>query len=291
MKSRIVTARSCLGMKIILTFFFLIIIYLCSQLVKSSKLERNSIKLSYLQLLREKRAVNEKKLAPYNSIVGIASSNAAAYSNGNDSYISYEDSYLYGIYMGIKWQCVEYARRWTFLRKSSIFESVNGANDIWNQIKYIERVIDKEKFPLKKYSNGCPIRPINESYLIYPIQKDMPYGHVAVIVDVLQNSIRIAEQNFYFNYWTKNYSREIPYQFINGLYYIQDIYDIYGWMQIDDQQQLKSLDNLTIEKIQMRNEKILDVTSSSQLTSRIYYFLVFSVLFISQFKFDEYIFL
>jgi hypothetical protein len=44
--------------------------------------------------------------------------------------------------MGLKWQCVEYARRWTFLRKSSTFESVEGANDMWNQLKYIEKVDD-----------------------------------------------------------------------------------------------------------------------------------------------------
>ncbi|CAF3931766.1 unnamed protein product, partial [Rotaria sp. Silwood1] len=142
-----------------------------SELTKSSQSKGFSIKLSYSQLLKERQSSNDKKLAPYNSILGVASSNVAAYSNGNDSYISYEDSYLYGIYMGIKWQCVEYARRWTFLRKSSVFERVIGANDIWNQIYYIEKVLDKEKIPLKKHSNGSPNRPINESYLIYPIQK------------------------------------------------------------------------------------------------------------------------
>ncbi|CAF4984547.1 unnamed protein product [Rotaria sp. Silwood1] len=227
-----------------------------SELTKSSQSKGFSIKLSYSQLLKERQSSNDKKLAPYNSILGVASSNVAAYSNGNDSYISYEDSYLYGIYMGIKWQCVEYARRWTFLRKSSVFERVIGANDIWNQIYYIEKVLDKEKIPLKKHSNGSPNRPINESYLIYPIQKDMAYGYFATSVDVLKHSIRIAEQNFYFNYWKMNYSREIPYRFINNLYYIEDIYDVYGWIEIHDHKQLKPLDKLTIQTIKMKNEKI-----------------------------------
>ncbi|CAF4665954.1 unnamed protein product, partial [Rotaria sp. Silwood2] len=161
------------------------IIYQCYNLVKSSKSEQSSIELSYLQLIRERRSLSEKEIAPYNVIVGVASLNVAAYSNGNDKYISNEDNYLYEIYMGMKWQCVEYARRWTLLRKSSIFESVNSADDMWNQLKYIERIIDKEKFSLKKHSNGSPNLPINESYLIYPIQKDMPYGHVAIIFEVL----------------------------------------------------------------------------------------------------------
>lgn len=173
--------------------------------------------------------------------------------------------------MGLKWQCVEYARRWTFLRKSSIFSNVQGANDMWNQLKYIERVTDNVKFSLKQHKNGSPNRPINESYLIYPIQKDMPYGHVAIIVDVLTNSIRIAEQNFYFYPWKFNYAREIPLIYENNLYYIQDEYQVYGWMEIYDNKQLKSLDYLTIEKIKIKYEKI---SSSSKINIHIYYYFI-----------------
>ncbi|CAF1298212.1 unnamed protein product [Rotaria sordida] len=50
-------------------------------------------------------------LAPYGALVGIASTNVSAYSNENDTIISNESNYLYGIYMGMKWRSVEYARR------------------------------------------------------------------------------------------------------------------------------------------------------------------------------------
>ncbi|CAF3917579.1 unnamed protein product [Rotaria sordida] len=258
-------------MKLVFTVCLLTVIYQSSHLAKSSKSEGKSIKFSYLQILREKRLVNEKRIARYNDIVGVSSSNVIGYSNGNDSFISNEDNYLYGIYMGIKWQCVEYARRWTFLRKSSIFESVNGANDMWNQLKYIENVVEKKKYPLKKHSNGHRNRPINESYLIYPIQKDMPYGHVAIIVDVLTNSIRVAEQNFYFHYWKGNYSREIPILFKNGLYYIEDKYQVYGWIEINDNKQLKPLDKLTIETIEKKNKFFLNSASYYQKSNFIFF--------------------
>lgn len=227
--------------------------------------------------------MNEDKLAPYNSIVGIASSNVIAYSNGNDSYYSNENSYLYGVYMGLKWQCVEYARRWTFLRKSSIFESVEGANDMWTQLTHVQRYLDEKNFPLKKHANGNQNPPTNESYLIYPIQRDMPFGHVAVIVDVLPNAIRIAEQNFYFNYWPKNYSREIPYRYKNGLYYIEDEYEVYGWIEIDDQQELQPLEASTVESIRAKLELTIDLPSSSPSSIRTYYYLLsfFLVLFFS----------
>ncbi|CAF1188433.1 unnamed protein product [Rotaria sp. Silwood1] len=232
-------------MKLVFSIIIFIIFYQCSYKVESKE-------LSYLQLLVERQGSSEKNLAPYNSILGVASSNVIAYSNGNDDYFSNENSYLYGIYMGIKWQCVEYARRWTFLRKSSIFENIKDANNMWSQLEYIERVIDKESFPLKKHPNGSPKRPTNESYLIYPRQKYIPYGHVSIIVEVLRNSIRVAEENFYFTYWKHNYAREIPLVYENGLYYIKDQYTIYGWMEIDDKKQLKPLDRSTIEKIRMK---------------------------------------
>ena len=235
----------------------------------------------------ERRSVEKKKHAAYNNVLGVASSNVRAYSNGNDTFYSGEDSYLHGIYMGLKWQCVEYARRWTFIRKGAVFPSVVGANDMWSQLQYVERVTDKQQFPLKPHPNGSRNPPINGSYLIYPIQNDMPYGHVAVIVDVLPNAIRIAEQNFYFHYWTHHYAREIPVTFENGLYHIKDRYQVYGWMEIDDQQQLKPLDHLTIKKIEMKTERILDSSSLSffHANIHIYYFLLFAVLFFSHFLF------
>jgi hypothetical protein len=158
---------------------------------------------------------------------------------------------------------------------------------MWNQLKYVERVADQQTFPLKQHPNGSPNPPIKDSYLIYPIQKDMPFGHVAVIVRVLPNAIRIAEQNFYFYYWPHHYARQIPVVLRNGLYYIKDEYEVYGWMEIDDNKQLKPLDESTATKIQMIQERILDSSSFSFFHTHIhiYYCFLFVVLFISHFMF------
>ncbi|CAF1014722.1 unnamed protein product [Adineta ricciae] len=279
-------------MKLLVLSCLLIVVYQYSQCTELSRASlnsdtsENSLKLQYLQAFKEKRSVSEQQLAPFNAKVGVASSNVPAYSNGNDSYYSGEDSYLYGTYMGLKWQCVEYARRWTFLRKSSVFESVEGANNMWTQLKYVERVADKKQFSLKHHPNGSPTPPTNESYLIYPINKGAPYGHVAVIVDVLPNAIRIAEQNYYFNYWTKNYSRELPVTYRNGLYYVQDISEIYGWMEIDDKKELKPLDEITARRIQMKNAPTLDSNSiCSHMNVHIYLFILFLCLCFGYFMF------
>lgn len=183
-------------------------------------------------------------------IQGYASINVPGYSNGNDTYISDQYNYVYGIYTGIKWQCVEYARRWLFMRKGCVFDSIDGAADMWTQLKTVQRVVDGRSFPLKTHPNGSPVPPRNESLLIYQrATPDMPYGHVSVIVDVLAQSIRVAEENYHFRYWPGNYSREIPYVYRNGSYYIQDDYPILGWMSVEDNNQTRPLDQNTINAI------------------------------------------
>ena len=219
--------------------------------------------------------------APFNEITGYASTNVPAYSNGNDSYISNQENYLYGVYTGIKWQCVEYARRWLFIRKGCVFDSVDGAADIWTQIDYVQRVADKKCFTLNKFPNGSPSPPQNESILIYNRSGvDMPYGHVAIIVDVLSGFIRVAEENYYAYYWSGNYSRQIPYVLKNGLYFIQDDYPISGWITIQDNNQTSPLDQTMINAIMQLNGTSPDFKCSNngrriQHFSFYYYFLFF----------------
>ncbi|CAF4830802.1 unnamed protein product [Rotaria sp. Silwood2] len=211
-------------------------------------------------------------------MVGIASTNVSAYSNGNDSYISDESNYLYNIYTGMPWQCVEYARRWLFIRKGCVFNSVDAANDMWSQLSIVQRVVDGKCFSLKKYQNGSTSPPKNESLLIYSRGKDMPYGHVAVIVDVLNDSIHVAEQNFHAYYWAGNYSRRIPYVLKNGSYYIMDDYNIYGWMSVEDNNENYPLNQSTINKILQKNMSFPDFICSKSIKHNyisLYYYLGF----------------
>lgn len=197
--------------------------------------------------------LTDNTAAPYNVITGYASTNVPAYSNGNDSHTSNEWNFLYGVFTGMKWQCVEYARRWLFIRKGCVFDSIDGAKDIWN-LTIVQRVVDKKCFTLKSHPNGSPYRPQNESLLIYKgSTPDIPFGHVAVIVDVLPDAIRVAEENYNPYYWTGNYAREIPYVFRNGSYFIDDYYSIFGWMTVEDNNETKPLDQSTIDIIQKLN--------------------------------------
>ncbi|CAF1554843.1 unnamed protein product, partial [Adineta steineri] len=59
---------------------------------------------------------SQNGLVPFNTVQGTASTNVHAYSNGDDDFFSVEHHYLHGIFMGFKWQCVEFARRWLLMR-------------------------------------------------------------------------------------------------------------------------------------------------------------------------------
>ena len=192
-------------------------------------------------------------MVAYNQVLGIASSNVPAYSNGNDEHFSGESHTVHGIFTGYKWQCVEYARRWLLLRKTCTFDSIRSAADAWKELTYIKRVTDGQKFPLIAHSNGSSTLPKKGSFLIYPRNdRDLPFGHIAIITEVGRDYIRIAEQNYRFHRWSGNYARQIPLVFRDGGYYIKDHYRINGWMEIVDNDQLQPLDESSLELIRMQ---------------------------------------
>jgi trypanothione synthetase/amidase len=188
----------------------------------------------------------------YHEVLGIASTNVPAYSNGNDDYFSGEANVLHGIFTGYKWQCVEFARRWLLLRKTCIFRSIPSASDMWTELTHLERVTDGEQIPLIAHPNRSPTMPTRDSILIYPRSHHLPFGHVAIITDVGPNYIRVAEQNYRFHRWSGDYARQIPIEYRNGQYFLHDTYKISGWLEIAGNEQLKPLDTDAVQVLRSR---------------------------------------
>lgn len=169
---------------------------------------------------------------------------------------------------GMKWQCVEYARRYWMMRgrpSPAIFGSVDGAADIWTELTTATLLDDAgTTTPLLKYRNGAPAgngsgggsAPQVGDLLIYPRdhQGIFPYGHVAVVVGVelpddpattsdavSHGVVYIAEQNWASIRWPEphhNYSRLLPLEVHRSgateqfSYHIKDVYhDITGWVR------------------------------------------------------------
>lgn len=125
-----------------------------------------------------------------------------------------KDSNLH--YIGVIYQCIEYARKWWMINKGISFGSVDSAYEIF-YLPTIFNIRTKATTPLARSVNGTATRPPQKGDLvIYYPDRTIPrwfYGHVAVVVDtnIEQGSIAIAEQNYRNKAWDnpKAYSRKL----------------------------------------------------------------------------------
>lgn len=181
-------------------------------------------------MARLPKKCSENCVTPYGTLLGISKNGANAYSNCSSDCVNRERNTESGTYTGLKWQCVEYARRWLFTEHRVVFGDVPYAYNIWNDISYYQspsNIKKKRKITVKNYSNGS----INDfkvgDLLIYNMDyKDT--GHVAVIVAVSSDFIRVAEENYENKKWVEDYARQIPiYKNELGKFVVKDEH-VYG---------------------------------------------------------------
>ena len=170
---------------------------------------------------------------PYGEKLGIATGEVIAYSNCNAQCVVREPYYRKGTYTGIKWQCVEFARRWLLTNQGVVYGDVDIAADIWDKITVVTRVADGKKLELESYPNGSTQAPQKGDLLIYA-QAYLHTGHVAVVteVDLTTGVVRVAEQNFNNQKWVGNdYAREIDLVIKGNQYWLLDAY-LLGWKHL-----------------------------------------------------------
>jgi glutathionylspermidine amidase/synthetase len=155
---------------------------------------------------------------PFGQVLGISEGGVASYSSDYDS-VDHEQMadrsayrhYVDGVYTGYKWQCVEFVRRWMLVNKGYVFEDIAMAYDIF-RLKHVRDVKTNQLLPLHSFDNGSLRLPEPGSLLIWEEGGEFETtGHVAVITEVSDTFVRIAEQNFDHIPWPdqRNYSREL----------------------------------------------------------------------------------
>ncbi|MGH1537994.1 MAG: CHAP domain-containing protein [Gammaproteobacteria bacterium] len=167
----------------------------------------------------------------YGSVLGESPAGVPAYSNCNSDCVIFEPNHLQDVYTGIKWQCVEYARRWLLREKGVVYGDVDIAADIWNLQKVIQPLHD-QAYEFHSIVNGAVELPQRGDLLIYG-KEYLGTGHVAVVVgvDEKKHSIQLAEQNYANTTWQQHYAREIPYIKDNEQVWLLDSYLI-GWKRV-----------------------------------------------------------
>ena len=169
--------------------------------------------------------------APYGEVLGVGLGDVPAYSNCNADCVVFSPNKKAGTYTGIKWQCVEYARRWLLVNKGVVYGDVDIAADIWG-LDSVTRVKDKAKFKMSTYPNGNEKQPQVGDLLIYA-KAYLKTGHVAVIshIDRKLYTVQVIEQNFNNTKWPDGYARSIPYVEHDKKYWLLDSY-LLGWKRV-----------------------------------------------------------
>ncbi len=168
-------------------------------------------------------------VSEYGTVLGTAAGGVPAYSNCRPDCVVFVPNTQDGVYTGIQWQCVEFARRWLLRHKGAVYGDVDVAADIWDRIDHLERISDQRAIPLTAFPNGSRQPPAVGDLLIYA-SAYLGTGHVAVIsgVDLSAHKVKVAEENYLNTKWPGDYAREIDLVVQDGRYWLLDAY-LLGW--------------------------------------------------------------
>ena len=201
----------------------------------------------------------------FGTILGIAPGNVPVYSSNYDS-IDKENlqtrhsyrNYVDGIFMGYKWQCVEFARRWLYHNKGYIFDDIAMAYDIF-YLKQVRLIKNNMALPLHSFKNGSKRPPIPGSMLVWDEGgKFERTGHVAIVTEVYPDKIRFIEQNVEDRFWKngQTFSRELSTKLDNfGGYWVACSYinsNFLGWV-------IQTEDNTHAEQFPELDKKLLNL--------------------------------
>ncbi|WP_316979898.1 bifunctional glutathionylspermidine amidase/synthase [Shumkonia mesophila] len=181
--------------------------------------------------------------AKFGSLLGVGPGEVPVYSSDYASADKAElpnrqayHSYVDGLFMGYKWQCVEFARRWLYLSKGYVFDDVPMAYDIF-RLHSVRVVADGTRLPLRSFRNGARRWPEPGCLLIWDEGGEFDItGHVAIVSEVFKDRIRCIEQNVENSVWPEGqtYSRELRVTVTqDGGYWIDCSYSdaqILGWV-------------------------------------------------------------
>jgi len=217
---------------------------------------------------------SHKSPARFGTLLGVAPGEVPIYSShyptvdenempDNHSYRSYVD----GIFMGYKWQCVELARRWLYLNKGYIFDDVGMAYDIFS-LRSVRVIKNNARLPLRSFRNGCRRPPEAGCLLIWNEGGEFERtGHVAIVTDVIDNkTVRCIEQNVDHVVWhnTQDFSRELQLSVDSeGRYHIHCSFpdtSILGWV-------IQTNDDTYAEKFSEINPALLQI-KKREVTNR-----------------------
>ena len=166
-------------------------------------------------------------------MLGVSKRGVEAYSNCNSECVIFSPNKWRDTYTGIKWQCVEYARRWLLVNKGAVYGDVDIAADIWDKVDHLTDVETQKSLPLQSHLNGSMQAPRVGDLLVYAKAFNQT-GHVAVVteVDLEAGHLKVAEQNYRNEPWAEDFARKVTLVKIGDAYWLLDPY-LLGWKHLE----------------------------------------------------------
>ncbi len=126
--------------------------------------------------------------------------------------------------LGLKWQCVEYVKRYYYeFLNHKMPNSYGHAKDFFNS-KLSDGKLNNDR-KLYQYTNGSFSKPKVNDLLVFDGNVLNPYGHVAIISKVEDSSVEVVQQNV-----GKNSRDNIELVFKGDKWIISDS-SVLGWLR------------------------------------------------------------
>lgn len=130
-----------------------------------------------------------------------------------------------GYNLGLKWQCVEFVKRYYYERFGHKMPNSYGhAKDFFNN-KLADIEYNKER-DLIQYRNVRYSKPEVDDIVVYDGYKHNPYGHIGIIAEVGADHITLVQQNV-----GRKSRVKLKLVEFEGIYTIAD-FNILGWLRL-----------------------------------------------------------
>ena len=147
------------------------------------------------------------------------------YYNGKVTHVNGRNVASDGYNFGLKWQCVEFVKRYYYKRFGHKMPNSYGhAKEFFN--KKLGDVAFNEARGLQQFRNVRYERPQPDDIIIYDAHKGNRFGHIGIIAEVGPDYVIIVQQNV-----AKKSRQRCNLVQYNGIYTIAD-FDILGWLRL-----------------------------------------------------------
>lgn len=168
-------------MRFIHLFILLLCCYSCSESPGNS---------SHAQTRSQEKKSTELKVGDVvDSLDGVY-----VYYNGSVSHVSERHLSKDGYNLGLKYQCVEFVKRYYYQHlKHKMPDSYGHAREFYSA-KFKDGEVNTKR-NLVQFKNGSSSKPKVKDLIVFDGHEYNPYGHVAIISEVGKDYIEIIQQN------------------------------------------------------------------------------------------------